>query len=147
MTTSFAPSTPASVIAGARELAAGLHDVLWAARSPREMLDAVAELEKFKSELAAIEAGLVAEVDATKAAAEDQWGSAGDYLTAISGGFKGSGAATIRLAECGSKAAPPSRTPRSSKQRCSRSPHHNPRPPAPEPMGTPRSVTPVMTPA
>src|SRR5664279_5368326 len=99
MTTSFAPSTPASVIAGARELATGLHDVLWAARSPREMLDAVAELEKFKSELAAIEAGLVAEVDATKAAAEDQWGSAGDYLTAISGGFKGSGAATIRLAK------------------------------------------------
>ena len=99
MTTSFAPAAPASVIAGARKLVAGLHDVLWAARSPRELLDAVAEMERFKSELAAIEARVVAEVDASKAAAEDQWGSAGDYLTAISGGFKGSGAASVRLAK------------------------------------------------
>src|SRR5665811_2110569 len=44
MTTSFAPSTPASVIAGARELAAGLHDVLWAAKTAREKLDVVVEL-------------------------------------------------------------------------------------------------------
>ena len=99
MTTAFAPSTPASVIAGARDLMAGLQDVLWAARSPREMLDAVAEMERFRSEMTAIEARVVAEVDATKAAAHDQWGSAGDYLTAVSGGFKGSGAGSIRLAK------------------------------------------------
>jgi len=99
MTTSFAPSSPASLVVGAREELAGLNDVLWAAKTAREKLDVVAELEKFKSQMAAIEAELVADVDGSKAAAEDQWGSAGDYLTAISGGFKGSGAATIRLAK------------------------------------------------
>ena len=99
MTTSFAPPAPASFVVGAREQLAGLHDVLWAARSAREKLDVVVELERFKSQMAAIEAELVADVDASKAAAEDQWGSAGDYLTAISGGFNGSGAGTIRLAK------------------------------------------------
>src|SRR5664279_4015133 len=99
MTTSFAPSSPASLVVGAREQLAGLHDVLWAAKTAREKLDVVAELEKFKSQMAAIEAELVADVDGSKAAAEDQWGSAGDYLTAISAGFKGSGAATVRLAK------------------------------------------------
>src|SRR5680860_1037794 len=99
MTTSFAPSSPASLVVGAREELAGLNDVLWAAKTAREKLDVVAELEKFKSPMAALEAELVAHVDATKSAAEDQWGSAGDYRAATSGGFKGSGAATIRLAK------------------------------------------------
>ena len=99
MTTSFAPMAPASLVVGAREQLSGLHGVLWAAKTSREKLDVVAELEKFKSQMAAIEAELVADVDASKAAAEDQWGSAGDYLTAISGGFKGAGAASVRLAK------------------------------------------------
>ena len=58
----------------------------------------IAELEKFKSEMAAIEAEVVADVDATNAAAHDQWASAADYLTAISGGHKGSGSSEVRLA-------------------------------------------------
>src|SRR5680860_497462 len=97
--TAFAPSSPASVIAEARVLVGELHEVLWAAKTPREKLDAVAEVERLRSELAAIEAEVVAEVEATRAAAHDQWGSTGDYLTSVSGGFQGSGGATVRLAK------------------------------------------------
>ena len=105
MTTApFAPSgssplAPASVLADAREKIAGLHEVLWAAKSPREKLDAVAEVERFKSELAAIEAEVVAEVEATKAAAVDQWGSTSAFVTAVSGGYQGSGSSAVRLAQ------------------------------------------------
>ena len=105
MTTApFAPSgssplAPASVLADAREMVAGLHGVLWAAKSPREKLDAVAEVERFKSELAAIEAEVVAEVEATRAATVDQWGSTGAFVTAVSGGYQGSGSSAVRLAQ------------------------------------------------
>ena len=57
--TAFAPSSPASVIVEARERVGELHEVLWAAKTPRETLDAVTELERLRSELAAIEAEVV----------------------------------------------------------------------------------------
>lgn len=98
MSTSFAPTTPASMVVDARERFAGLHTLLWAAKTPREKLDVIAELEKLKSEVAAVEAEVIADVDATSAAAHDQWASAAGYVTAISGGWTGSGGSEVRLA-------------------------------------------------
>lgn len=98
MSTSFAATAPASVIAGAREQLADLHEVLWAARPPREKLDLIAEIERFKSEMAAIEAEVIADVAASNATAQDQWSSPGDFLTAIGGGYRGSGASQVRVA-------------------------------------------------
>jgi hypothetical protein len=105
--TADGPRTPASVIVAARESVRELQDCLWAAKAPLEKLDVVSELEKFKSEIAAIEAELLTEIDVTKAAAHDQWGCAGDFVTAASGGYRGSGQSRIRLARALTADFPP----------------------------------------
>src|SRR3954452_21549207 len=93
------PVTPAGVVAAAREEVAGLGEVLWAARTPVELLETATGLEKLRSTLDAVLLGVVAEIDATGAARAEGWSSTADFCTAIAGGRKGSGRATLALAK------------------------------------------------
>src|SRR3954451_18741223 len=93
------PVTPAGVVAAAREEVAGLGEVLWAARTPVELLETATGLEKLRSTLDAVLLGVVAEIDATSAARAEGWSSTADFCTAIAGGRKGTGRATVALAK------------------------------------------------
>src|SRR3954451_14513418 len=93
------PVTPAGVVAAAREEVAGLGEVLWAARTPVELLETATGLEKLRSTLDAVLLGVVAEIDATSAARAEGWSSTADFCTAIAGGRKGTGRATLALAK------------------------------------------------
>src|SRR3954454_1787648 len=97
------PVTPAGVVAAAREEVAGLGEVLWAARTPVELLETATGLEKLRSTLDAVLLGVVAEIDATGAARAEGWSSTADFCTAISGGRAGSGRATVALARAETK--------------------------------------------
>src|SRR3954452_12695064 len=93
------PVTPAGVVAAAREEVAGLGEVLWAARTPVELLETATGLEKLRSTLDAVLLGVVAEIDATGAARAEGWSSTADFCTAIAGGSKGTGRDTLALAK------------------------------------------------
>src|SRR4051812_9465787 len=93
------PVTPAGVVAAAREEVAGLGEVLWAARTPAELLETATGLERLRSTLDAVLLGVVAEIDATSAARAEGWSSTADFCTAIAGGRKGTGRATLALAK------------------------------------------------
>jgi hypothetical protein len=81
------PDAPADAVRAARETVGDLEHVLWAAKSPTDLLEVTAELEQLRSTLAAIEALTVVEIDQTDAAkAELGWASTKDYVTATSGG-------------------------------------------------------------
>ena len=71
---------------------------LWAARGRDELMDAVAEIEALKSTLDAVELEVVRELDATGAVKPAGWASTQDFVTAVAGGHKGTGPATVRLA-------------------------------------------------
>ena len=92
------PTTPSGVLAAARELVGSLGEVLWAAVSPDELLDASVELERLRSCLAAVQARVAVEVEATEAAKKTGWVSPGDYLTAVAGGRHGHGGRLLRTA-------------------------------------------------
>jgi hypothetical protein len=96
--TAESTAAPAAII-GMREQLFGLLDVLWAARSPKELLDSVVELEKARSTLDAVELTLVNEIQATAAGRNQGWGSTTKFLEAVSGQFQGTGGPSIRLAE------------------------------------------------
>ena len=91
-------TTPASVVDEVRQQVAGLLDVLWPAKRPEELLDVVRSIETLKSTLEAVELSVVDEIEATKAAAADEWASTRDFVTAVSGGRPGQGASQVRLA-------------------------------------------------
>src|SRR3954454_14200569 len=93
------PVTPAGVVAAAREEVAGLGEVLWAARTPVELLETATGLEKLRSTLDAVLLGVVAEIDATSAARAAGWSSTADFCTAIAGARKGTGRTTLALAK------------------------------------------------
>src|SRR3954465_11046231 len=93
------PVTPAGVVAAARTSVAGLGEVLWAARTPVELLETATGLERLRSTLDAVLLGVVAEIDATSAARAEGWSSTADFCTAIAGGRKGSGRTTLALAK------------------------------------------------
>jgi hypothetical protein len=99
-----APDSPGGVVstadavAGLRAGVARLGDVLWAAKPAGELLDATMELERLRSTLAAVQAQVAAEIDATDAQKDQQWASAGDYLTAIAGGRSGHGQRLLHIA-------------------------------------------------
>ncbi|MGZ4485021.1 MAG: hypothetical protein ACXVW8_11890, partial [Nocardioidaceae bacterium] len=72
------PASPAGVRAAAREVIAGLDDLLWAARTPAELLEAKREIEILRSHRAAVDARLICEIDASNAATsatEEGYGS------------------------------------------------------------------------
>ena len=94
-----APASPVVVVVGAcTDVVAGLVDWLWTARPAAELLGTVAGLERLRSVLDAVELAVVAEIDATGAAASEGWASTKDFVTAASGGRKGNGRATVALA-------------------------------------------------
>ena len=75
-----------------------LTETLWAARETGELMDTVAGIEALKSTLDAVELQVVAELDATGAVKAVGWASTQDFLTHTTGGHKGTGPATVRLA-------------------------------------------------
>ena len=75
-----------------------LADMLLAARGRGELMDTVAEIEALKSTLDALELGVVRELEATGAVKPSGWASTQDFVTAVAGGHKGTGPATVRLA-------------------------------------------------
>ena len=83
------PQPPAVVLGAARDLVAGLGSTLWAARTARELVDTMAACEVLRSTLDAVQLQVVAELDATNAAAVEGWASTGDFVTAVTGGTKG----------------------------------------------------------
>src|SRR3954452_13243465 len=93
------PVTPAGVVTAARDTVAGLGEVLWAARTPTELLATATGLERLRSTLDAVLLAVVAEIDATGAARAEGWSSTADFATAIAGGRRGSGRATLALAK------------------------------------------------
>ena len=97
------PTSPAGVLASARESVAALTETLWAAARPEDLLDVTVELERLRSLVAAVEAQVAAEVEATEAAKTAGWVSPGDYLTSVSGGRRGHGQRLLRTARglCG----------------------------------------------
>ncbi len=95
--------TGAGGVAGALAVVRGqvreLGSTLWAARPRAELMDAVTEVEALKSTLDALELAILAELDATHAVKTAGWASTQDYVTAVAGGHKGTGPATVRLAK------------------------------------------------
>ena len=77
------PPSPVGVLASARESVAALAETLWAAARPEDLLDVTVELERLRSLLAAVEAQVAAEVEATEAAKIAGWVSPVDYLTCV----------------------------------------------------------------
>ena len=66
--TAFSPRTPAEVAGRANAVLGELDDLLWAAKTPEEIVAAVAECEALRSHLAAVEAAALAEVEDRKIA-------------------------------------------------------------------------------
>ena len=71
------PTSPAGLVASARESVAALTETLWAAARPEDLLDVNVELERLRSLVAAVEAQVAAEVEATEAAKIGGLGVAG----------------------------------------------------------------------
>ena len=68
-----APTAPAAAVASARETVAALADTLWAAARPEDLLAVTEELQALRSTLAAVEARVAVEVEATEAAKTAGW--------------------------------------------------------------------------
>ena len=81
-----------------------LHDVLWAARTPEELVEVNVELERLRSAVAAVQLRVGVEVDAVDAAKSvGGWQSSGDYLTAAAAARRGHGQRLLRTGKalCG----------------------------------------------
>ncbi len=89
-------ASPAAVVRAARDAFSGLADLIWAAKNPTDLLDTVTEMERLRSMLAAVEAQVAVEIEASEAAKCDGWVSTPDYLTAVSGARKGAGKRMLR---------------------------------------------------
>ena len=100
-----APTDPAAAVASARETVAAIADTLWAAARPEDLLAVTEELQALRSTLAAVEARVAVEVEATEAAKTAGWVSPADYLTHVAGGRHGHGSRTLRTARhlCGDR--------------------------------------------
>jgi hypothetical protein len=101
--TTLRPRDPAAagapgVLAEASRLVGELREVLWAARNAGEKAETVAAIEVLKSTLHALELDVVRDLEATHAVQHLGWASTADFVTAVTGGHKGTGPATVRLA-------------------------------------------------
>ena len=75
-------STPAGVVAEACAEIDSLAETLWSARTDDEMVAGVEELQRLKAKAAALEAGLLAELDVRGVAKRRLgWGSTADWFT------------------------------------------------------------------
>jgi hypothetical protein len=100
--TTLRPRDPAAagapgVLAEASRLVGELREVLWAARNAGEKAETVAAIEVLKSTLHALELDVVRDLEATHAVQHLGWASTADFVTAVAGGHKGAGPATVRL--------------------------------------------------
>ena len=87
------------VVAQMSALAGDLSEVLWAARDDGEKMDTFVMLDVVKSRIESVQLDLVRELEATKGVQALGWASTADFVTAVSGGTKSSGPASVRLAE------------------------------------------------
>jgi hypothetical protein len=93
-------TTTADALAEARAALVRLQDVIWAVKSPDEVLAALEECERLRSTLASLELELAVEVEAGEhAKAAAAWPSTQDYLTAISGSYRGAGGRMLRTGQ------------------------------------------------
>ncbi len=92
------PSTsPAGVVADASAQLGSLDEAMWAARTPAELVGAVEELEALRAHLAAVEASVLAEIDARQIAKRElAWGSTGDWFTHLAGLHRRDGRRAVR---------------------------------------------------
>ena len=88
-----------ALVAEASRAVCELLEVLWAARGDGEKMEVVAALEALKSRIDAVELDVVRDLEATQAPQAVGWASTRDFVTAVAGGHKGCGPATVRLAE------------------------------------------------
>ena len=96
---SFSSVAPAGVVADAGARLAALDEVLWAARTPDELVGAVEQLESLRSRLAAVETSVLAEIEARKVAKTHlAWGSTSDWFTHLAGTHRGGGHRVVRQA-------------------------------------------------
>ena len=96
----FSSSSPAAVAAAANAQLARLDEVLWAARTPEEIVATVAQCEALRSHLAAVEAAALAEVEDRKIAKQHLvWSSTGDWYTHAAGTYRGTGPRAVRHAK------------------------------------------------
>ncbi len=72
------PTSPMAGVAAPGKQLTGLAETLWAAARPEDLLDVTVELERLRSLVAAVEAQVAVEVEATDAAKTAGWVSPGD---------------------------------------------------------------------
>ncbi len=101
------PAGPVAAVAGARETVAALGETLWSTARAEDLLAVTEELQRLRSAVAAVEAQVAVEVEASQAAKTAGWVSPGDYLTHVAGGRHGHGSRTLRTARplCGERGA------------------------------------------
>jgi len=91
--------TPAGVVARASAELDSIAGMLWSARPSAELVAGVEELQRLKAKAAAIEAELLAEVDARDVAkTELAWGSTADWFTHLAGTTRRTGRRTVEHA-------------------------------------------------
>ncbi len=84
--------TPAGVVADAGARIGELDEVMWAARADAELVGTIEEVQALRARLAALEAVVLAEVDARDLAKRCLgWGSTGDWYTHLAGLRRGQG--------------------------------------------------------
>src|SRR4051794_41764685 len=86
------PASPAAVLGVVTDTVADLRDRLWAARGPAELLATVRAVETLRSVLDGLELAVVAEIDATHAAATAGRGPTKDLPPPGPGGPQSAGA-------------------------------------------------------
>jgi uncharacterized protein DUF222/HNH endonuclease len=89
-------TAPAAVVGAAEAQVASLDDRLWAAVPDDDLVAGVAAVERLKARLAALQAGLLAEVDARDLAKKQLgWGSTTDWYTHLAGLTRREGRRTV----------------------------------------------------
>lgn len=86
------------VLASLRRQVRELGETLWSARPATELMDTITEVETLKATLDSLELDVVHELEATGGVKSSGWASTQDFVTHTTGGHKGTGPATIRLA-------------------------------------------------
>ncbi len=95
-----APADAAGVVASACAGIDGVADVLWSARADEELVAGVEEIQQLKAKAAALEASLLAEIDAREIPRKHlAWGSTSDWYTHLAGTTRGEGKRTIKHAK------------------------------------------------
>ncbi|HEX6149481.1 DUF222 domain-containing protein, partial [Nocardioides sp.] len=93
------PADAAGVVASACAGVDGVADVLWSARPDGELVAGVEEIQQLKARTAALEASLLAEIDAREIPRKQfAWGSTADWYTHLAGTTCGEGKRTVRHA-------------------------------------------------